>query len=62
MDHGSVQYFRQRERMERLAAKNAATLEARRAHQELAQLYATRLRSEGSNDDWDRSNLSVVSA
>jgi hypothetical protein len=40
MDQQSVEYFRTRERIERAAAKTAATEAARRAHLELAQSYA----------------------
>ena len=40
MDMKSREYFEQRERAERAAAKNAASLEARRVHQELARNYA----------------------
>jgi len=36
----SIDYARRREAQERAAAKQAETLAARRAHQELAQLYA----------------------
>jgi pyridoxine/pyridoxamine 5'-phosphate oxidase len=36
----SREYFEQRERAERAAAKNASCPEARRIHQELAQHYA----------------------
>jgi hypothetical protein len=36
----SVEYFRNRERIEREAAKSAASEAARRAHLELAQNYA----------------------
>jgi hypothetical protein len=42
-----LEYFRQRERMERAAAKNATSAQARGIHQELAQVYAKRSRSEG---------------
>jgi len=35
-----LEYFRQRERIERAAAKSASCEEARRVHQELAQGYA----------------------
>jgi hypothetical protein len=35
-----AEYARRREAQERAAAKQAATLAARRIHQELAQLYA----------------------
>lgn len=35
-----MDYVRRREAQERAAAKQASTLAARRAHQELAQLYA----------------------
>ena len=43
MEHASfnvIEYARRREAQERAAAKQAETLAARRAHQELAQLYA----------------------
>ncbi len=40
MDQESLDYFRARERIERAAAKSAATEAARRAHLELAQGYA----------------------
>ena len=40
VDQESVDYFRSRERVEREAAKAAASDEARRAHLELAQGYA----------------------
>ena len=40
IDPESVEYFRLRERIERAAAKNAATDAARRAHLELAKGYA----------------------
>jgi hypothetical protein len=36
----SIDYARRREAQERAAAKQAETLAARRAHPELAQLYA----------------------
>ena len=36
----SAEYFERRERVERAAAKRAASPEARRVHQELAQRYA----------------------
>jgi hypothetical protein len=36
----SIEYFRRREQAEREAAKQAASAEARRVHQELAQQYA----------------------
>jgi len=36
----NLDYVRRREVQERAAAKQAASLAARRAHQELAQLYA----------------------
>lgn len=35
-----IDYARRREAQERAAAKHAATLSARRMHQELAQFYA----------------------
>ena len=44
LDEQSEHYFRQREEAEKLAAKKAASDEARRAHQELAAEYAARLR------------------
>ncbi len=44
LNHESQEYFRQRERAERAAAKNARTDVARRIHQELAQGYAALLR------------------
>ncbi len=46
----SIEYFQQRERMEREAAKNAGSPAARRVHQELAQGYAAlaRPRTEGT--------------
>ena len=44
IDQESQEYFRRRERAERAAAKNAVSEAARRAHQELAQSYADRLR------------------
>lgn len=44
LDQDSQNYFRQRERAERAAAKQAASDAARRAHQELAQSYAELLR------------------
>ena len=40
MDMKSREYFEQREQAERAAARNAASLEARRVHQELARNYA----------------------
>jgi hypothetical protein len=43
LEDKSLDYFRRRERMERAAAKNAASEVARRVHQELAQQYAQRL-------------------
>ena len=46
LDEDSQDYFRRRERAERAAAKNAASEAARRAHQELAQSYAARLRQD----------------
>jgi hypothetical protein len=35
-----IEYLQRRERQERAAAKRAASLAARAAHQELAQIYA----------------------
>lgn len=40
MVQGGVEYFRNRERAERAAAKSTPSLAARRIHQELAQRYA----------------------
>lgn len=40
MDRDSLDYFRRRERAERAAAKNALSMAARSAHQELAQYYS----------------------
>ena len=40
MTEASEDYFRRRERAERAAAKNAASPQARRIHQQLAQNYA----------------------
>jgi hypothetical protein len=42
MDHT---YFKQRERNERAAAKQAANIEARRVHQQLAAQYAAVVRN-----------------
>jgi hypothetical protein len=44
IDHDSIDYFRRRELAERAAAKGAASLAARRIHQELAQEYVQLLR------------------
>lgn len=44
LDRESIEYFRSRERIERAAAKGAATEAARRAHLELAQGYAALVR------------------
>ena len=44
VDPNSVDYLRKRERAERAAAKKAASNDARRIHQELAQSYAKLLR------------------
>lgn len=44
IESDSSDYFRRRERAERAAAKIAATEAARRAHQELAQHYAAKVR------------------
>jgi hypothetical protein len=38
-----IEYLRRRERRERAAAKRARSLAARAVHQELAQLYTTRI-------------------
>ena len=40
------EYYRYRERTERNAAQTAASEAARRAHQQLAQIYAERLKAE----------------
>jgi hypothetical protein len=40
MEMASREYFERRERAERAAAKNAASPQARRIHEELAQNYA----------------------
>jgi hypothetical protein len=47
MDQESIDYFRLRERIERTAAKTAASEAARRAHLELAQGYAALVRKAG---------------
>ena len=44
MDPASIEYFRLRERIERAAARNAASETARRAHLELAEGYAALVR------------------
>jgi len=44
VDQESIDYFRARERVEREAAKSAASEAARRAHLELAQGYAALVR------------------
>jgi hypothetical protein len=44
MDQEALEYFRRRELAERPAAKNAISQAARRAHQQLAQNYAEKLR------------------
>jgi hypothetical protein len=44
IDHDFVDYIRRRELAERAAAKGAASLAARRVHQELAQEYVQLLR------------------
>ena len=40
MQENSAEYYRARERAERVASKEAACPQARRAHHELAQAYA----------------------
>ena len=45
MDFESINYFRSREQAERAAAKSAASEQARRVHQELAQGYAVLVRT-----------------
>ena len=42
-----LEFYRRRERQERAAAKRAASIAARRVHQELAILYASLLRGAG---------------
>ena len=57
------EYFRQREMVERAAAKRATSPEARRVHQELAQRYAETLGADATNDDGyvaPRSRLTIV--
>jgi hypothetical protein len=44
LDKRSQDYFRRREEAEKVAVKNASSEAARRAHQELADEYAARLR------------------
>ena len=44
MTHEETEYFRQRERQERAAAKQACSLNARRAHQQMAERYAAILK------------------
>ena len=46
LDQETQDYFRRRELVERAAAKYAATDAARRAHQQLAQSYADKLRGQ----------------
>ena len=43
MDQFSKAYFERRERAERAAAKSATCPQARRVHQEMAQIYAALL-------------------
>jgi hypothetical protein len=45
LDQQSVDYFRTRERIERAAAKRAASDAARRVHQQLAENYAELVRN-----------------
>lgn len=40
MQHDSNEYYRMRERSERIAARHASSQEARRIHRQLAQAYA----------------------
>lgn len=44
VDQQSIEYFREREQVERAAATSAATQAARRAHLELAEGYAALVR------------------
>lgn len=53
-DEDSLEYYRQRERMERAAAKAAGTDAARRAHQELAQGYSVLARGQGISPAGDQ--------
>jgi hypothetical protein len=46
MKRTDQEYFRERERSERAAAKNSACPNVRRVHQELAQTYAALARGE----------------
>jgi len=43
MSDEDFEYYRRRERQERIAAKSAATLAARRIHQEMALRYSVLL-------------------
>ena len=43
MSDDDLEYYRHRERQERIAAKTAASIAARRAHQELALRYSVLL-------------------
>jgi hypothetical protein len=45
MKHRSIDYFRERERVEREAAKTATCEQARWAHQEMADSYARMLQA-----------------
>jgi len=51
MDEDSLDYFRRRELAERAAAKRAASSNARRVHQEMAQCYAAMLDSVRSRSE-----------
>ena len=44
VDQQTMDYYRSRERRERIAAKESTSLAVRRAHQELALRYAAMLR------------------
>jgi hypothetical protein len=46
MNEVDQEYYRNRERRERAAAKNATCSDARRAHQELAESYAALARAD----------------
>jgi hypothetical protein len=46
-----IEYLRRREGQERAAAKRAATVAARAAHQEMALLYATMISQRRAGED-----------
>ena len=60
MDLDTIEYFRRREQAERAAAQAATCLPAKRAHEELAQLYsALSLQPVRSNQESQRA-LSIM--